>query len=57
MRNALPRTLRLVAAGILLTGLGYEFAVTSRRTTSGTPTLLSTPNSADVKTMFDLMTT
>jgi hypothetical protein len=57
MRNALPRTLRLVAAGILLTGLGYVFAVTSRRTTSGTPTLLSTPNSADVKTMFDLMTT
>ncbi|MGZ0149664.1 trypsin-like serine peptidase [Kribbella sp. WER1] len=37
--------------------LGYVFAVTSRRTTSGTPTLLSTPNTADVKTMFDQMTT
>jgi len=37
--------------------LGYVFAVTSRRTTSGTPTLLATPNSADVKTMFDEMTT
>jgi hypothetical protein len=37
--------------------LGYVFAVTSRRTTSGTPTLLSTPNTPDVKTMFDQMTT
>lgn len=37
--------------------LGYVFAVTSRRTTSGTPTLLSTPNTPDVKTMFDAMTT
>jgi V8-like Glu-specific endopeptidase len=37
--------------------LGYVFAVTSRRTTSGTPTLLSTPNTADVKTMFDQLTT
>ncbi|GAB3826479.1 trypsin-like serine peptidase [Kribbella italica] len=37
--------------------LGYVFAVTSRRTTSGTPYLLATPNSADVKTMFDQMTT
>ncbi|TDD55882.1 hypothetical protein E1263_25730 [Kribbella antibiotica] len=37
--------------------LGYVFAETSRRTTSGTPTLLATPNSGDVKTMFDLMTT
>jgi V8-like Glu-specific endopeptidase len=36
--------------------LGYVFAVTSRRTTSGPAYLLSTPNSADVKTMFDLMT-
>ncbi|TWD80746.1 hypothetical protein FB561_1834 [Kribbella amoyensis] len=36
--------------------LGYVFAVTSRRTTSGTPTLLATPNSADVKAMFDQMT-
>jgi len=36
--------------------LGYVFAVTSRRTTSGPQILLSTPNSADVKTMFDLMT-
>jgi hypothetical protein len=36
--------------------LGYVFAVTSRRTTSGTPYLLSTPNSADVRTMFDQMT-
>jgi len=36
--------------------LGYVFAVTSRRTTSGTPYLLSTPNTADVKTMFDQMT-
>jgi V8-like Glu-specific endopeptidase len=39
------------------TNLGYVFAVTSRRTTSGTPTLLSTPNTPDVKTMFDQMTT
>ncbi|GAA0573827.1 hypothetical protein HPO96_17140 [Kribbella sandramycini] len=37
--------------------LGYVWAETSRRTTSGTPTLLATPNSADVKAMFDLMTT
>jgi len=37
--------------------LGYVFAETSRRTTSGTPTLLATPNSGDVKTMFDQMTT
>ncbi|MFC0628187.1 trypsin-like serine peptidase [Kribbella deserti] len=36
--------------------LGYVFAVTSRRTTSGTPLLLATPNSADVKSMFDQMT-
>ena len=36
--------------------LGYIFAVTSRRTTSGPAILLATPNSADVKTMFDLMT-
>jgi V8-like Glu-specific endopeptidase len=36
--------------------LGYVFAVTSRRTTSGPQILLSTPNSADVKTMFDQMT-
>jgi hypothetical protein len=36
--------------------LGYIFAVTSRRTTSGPAYLLSTPNTADVKTMFDQMT-
>jgi hypothetical protein len=36
--------------------LGYVFAVTSRRTTSGPQILLSTPNSTDVKTMFDQMT-
>lgn len=36
--------------------LGYVFAVTSRRTTSGPAILLATPNSADVKTMFDQMT-
>ncbi|MGE6630481.1 trypsin-like serine peptidase [Bacillus sp. NPDC077027] len=35
--------------------LGYVFAVTSRRSTSGTPTLFATPNSQDVRTMFDLM--
>ncbi|MGG2018105.1 trypsin-like serine peptidase [Bacillus sp. S10(2024)] len=35
--------------------LGYVFAVTSRRSTSGTPTLYATPNSKDVKTMFDQM--
>jgi hypothetical protein len=31
------------------------FAVRSRRTTSGTPTLLSTPNTPNVKTTFDVM--
>ncbi|QNE20002.1 hypothetical protein F1D05_21415 [Kribbella qitaiheensis] len=36
--------------------LGYVFAVTSRRTTSGPAYLLSTPNTPDVKTMFDQMT-
>jgi V8-like Glu-specific endopeptidase len=36
--------------------LGYVFAVTSRRTTSGPAILLSTPNTVDVKTMFDQMT-
>ncbi|GAA1563173.1 hypothetical protein GCM10009789_15290 [Kribbella sancticallisti] len=36
--------------------LGYVFAVTSRRTTSGPAILLATPNSADVKAMFDQMT-
>lgn len=35
--------------------LGYVFAVTSRRTTSGTARLLATPNSQDVYTMFKLM--
>jgi len=37
--------------------LGSVFAVTSRRTTSGTPTLLSTPNTPEVLAMFDQMTT
>jgi V8-like Glu-specific endopeptidase len=36
--------------------LGYVFAVTSRRTTSGPAYLLSTPNTGDVRTMFDQMT-
>jgi V8-like Glu-specific endopeptidase len=36
--------------------LGYIFAVTSRRTTSGTPILLSTPNTPDVGDMFGQMT-
>jgi V8-like Glu-specific endopeptidase len=36
--------------------LGYVFAVTSRRTTSGPQILLSTPNSADVGTMYAQMT-
>lgn len=35
--------------------LGYVYAVTSRRTLSGTPALISTPNPERVKTMFDLM--
>lgn len=35
--------------------LGYVFAVTSRRSTSGTPRLYATPNSQAVKDMFDLM--
>lgn len=35
--------------------LGYVFAVTSRRTTSGTTYLFATPNSPDVKTMYNLM--
>jgi V8-like Glu-specific endopeptidase len=37
--------------------LGYVFAVTSRRTTEGSPRyLISTPNTNDTKVMFDLMT-
>ncbi|PEA81153.1 MULTISPECIES: trypsin-like serine peptidase [Bacillus] len=40
---------------IINENLGYVFAVTSRRSTSGTPTLYATPNSKDVKTMFDQM--
>lgn len=35
--------------------LGYVFAVTSRRTTSGTPYLLAVPHTTDTKTMYDLM--
>lgn len=40
---------------IISDNLGYVFAVTSRRSGSGTPTLYSTPNSSDVRTMFDKM--
>lgn len=35
--------------------LGYVYAVTSRRTLSGTPSLISTPNGEDVLTMFNQM--
>ncbi|TDW18309.1 trypsin-like serine peptidase [Kribbella kalugense] len=61
--SALPCTMNGGASGgpwlkdRIDANLGYVFAVTSRRTTSGTPTLLSTPNTPDVKTMFDQMTT
>ncbi len=37
------------------TDLGYVFAVTSRRTTSGTPYLLAVPHTSDTKAMYDLM--
>ncbi|WP_242243727.1 hypothetical protein [Bacillus cereus group sp. BfR-BA-01309] len=35
--------------------LGHVFAVTSRRSSSGTPTLYATPNSSSVGDMYDQM--
>ncbi|KAA0773844.1 MULTISPECIES: NUDIX domain-containing protein [Bacillus cereus group] len=35
--------------------LGYVFAVTSRRSTSGTPALFATPNDKNVQSMFEQM--